>query len=274
MGAKIIVRRSGDVIPTLDQVLEPAEKPAEPPTGRFRIDGLHALDTTAEATTETLAKELVHILTTLGVEGVRQTSAEKLVEGGIRTAETLFATPVEKVQKILGKTNGEKLIAEFLACAKAATGLQWIHAYPVWPRGFGERKITSVLEWQSDITKWATTSGTPKSMSAPVLTEIVNCVPNFLEWRSKFPVQTTVVAAVPSPAVPAGPIKGQFVMTGFRDGDLQKRLTEAGWRMQDRVTKDTTVLLVPEDAKETGKVKEAREKGVRIMCRKDAESLF
>lgn len=82
---------------------------------------------------------------------------------------------------------------------------------------------------------------------------------------------SVVVAAA---SVAAAPACGNFVMTGFRDAALQKRLTEAGWRMQDRVTKDTTVLLVADDAKDTGKVKEAREKGVRIVSRTNAESLF
>ena len=36
VGARIVVRRSGDVIPTLDRVITPAAVVAEPPAGRWR----------------------------------------------------------------------------------------------------------------------------------------------------------------------------------------------------------------------------------------------
>lgn len=135
------------------------------------------MDTTTEATTETLAKDMVHSLTTFGVEGIRQTSAEKLVVGGVRTVLQLIASRPETLQTILGATTGERLLTDFNACLKKASATQWIQAWPGWPRGFGERKITATLEWQADVECWPTTSGTPKSMSASVLAEIVACVP-------------------------------------------------------------------------------------------------
>jgi NAD-dependent DNA ligase len=63
-------------------------------------------------------------------------------------------------------------------------------------------------------------------------------------------------------------------MSGFRDAELQANLQAAGWKEQDRVTKQTTVLLVPDSAKETQKVKTAREAGVKIVARSEAKGLF
>ena len=68
--------------------------------------------------------------------------------------------------------------------------------------------------------------------------------------------------------------KGNYVMSGFRDAELQKRLEEAGWKLQDRIAKTTTILLIPDDAKETTKVKAAKEAGIRIILRSAVNSLF
>ena len=62
-------------------------------------------------------------------------------------------------------------------------------------------------------------------------------------------------------------------MTGFRDAELSKRLLETGWIIQERINKDTTVLLVA-DMKESTKTKAALEKGIRIVLRNNTDSLF
>jgi NAD-dependent DNA ligase len=57
-------------------------------------------------------------------------------------------------------------------------------------------------------------------------------------------------------------------MTGFRDAALETRARAAGWAVADSLTSKVTVLLVPDgDMKESGKVKAAREKGIKIMQR-------
>jgi hypothetical protein len=111
-------------------------------------------------------------------------------------------------------------------------------------------------------------------MSVKGLGEIQKAVPAYLEWRKQFPQITQQVKIMrPKPLVTVAP-KGNYVMSGFRDADLQERLLKAGWVNQDRVTKTTNVLIVPDDFKETTKVKSAREAGIRIILRSQVEELF
>jgi hypothetical protein len=117
----------------------------------------------------------------------------------------------------------------------------------------------------------------PKGQSAAAFQEVCKAVPGYIQWRAKFgaPIkeskkQQSQQSQQQQPAV----IKGQYVMSGFRDADLQTKLQAAGWKEQDRITKATTVLLVPDAAKETQKVKAAREAGVRIVARSEAGGLF
>jgi DNA ligase (NAD+) len=294
-GARILVRRSGDVIPVLEKVLLVAPGGwKQPPEGRWKWDTteVHAIDTSEEASPEKLALEMAHQLVALGIEGVSKTTCKKLVEGGIKTLYDLMVASVERVQGLIGKVNGEKLKTGLSPAMKEAAVAAWIKAFLGWPKGFGDKRIESCLAMEPDVSKWAGTgtgvgTGTgkvPKGMSGEAFAEVAKQVPAYLAWRALFPPSKVVAAGIDITPVPTiqltngnvlvPTIKGSYVMSGFRDADLQKRLLVAGWRMDDKVKKTTQFLLVPDDAKETVKVKAARDAGVRIVFRSAVDSLL
>lgn len=273
-GATIVIRRSGDVIPVCERVVIAAADWSPPPAGQWEWDanGVHARDTSTESSPEKLALEMAHQLVALGVEGVSKVTAKKLVEGGFPTLEALKSAPQTRVQQLIGAVNGEKLVQSFKAVQTAASESQWIRAYLGWPKGFGETRIEATLAVESSVEKWLTLTTPPKGQSAAAFEEVRKAVPGYLAWRIKFgvPNQQSKPIQPQEPTV----IKGQYVMSGFRDADLQTKLQAAGWKEQDRITKATTVLLVPDSAKETQKVKAAREAGVKIVARSEASGLF
>jgi len=266
-GARIVVRRSGDVIPTLDRVIVGAATWQEPPEGRWKWSGLHALDTTQEKTSDTLALEMAHSLISLGVEGLSATSTKKIVEGGYKDLKALWSCSEASIQNCIGKANGSKLYKALKGLQ--ATEIQWIHAFVGWPKGFGERKITATLASEPSVNKWPSMKVSPAGQTMATFSEVCKIVPAYLAWRSQFNV--TVVAPVVAPV--ASVVKGSYVMSGFRDADLVGKLASGGWILQERINKDTCVLIVCDD-KETTKTKAAREKGVRIVSRSDAASLL
>jgi NAD-dependent DNA ligase len=260
------------VIPVCDSIVVPAADWSQPPEGRWKWDanGVHAMDTSTESSPEKLALEMAHQLVALGVEGVSKVTAKKLVEGGFPTLETLKSAPLAKVQQLIGAVNGEKLVQAFEVAQAVATDAQWIRAYLGWPKGFGESRIEAALAAEPSVEKW---SVAPKGQSAAAFQEVCKAVPGYIQWRAKFGAPIKQSKQQPQQQQPTV-IKGQYVMSGFRDADLQTKLQAAGWKEQDRITKATTVLLVPDAAKETQKVKAAREAGVRIVARSEAGGLF
>lgn len=290
-GARIVVRRSGDVIPVLEKVLTVApEGWKQPPEGRWKWDddtGVHAVDTSEEASPEKLALEMAHQLVALGIEGVSKTTCKKLVDGGIRVLVDLKGSRIEKVKGLIGNVNGEKLMSALEPAMKDASTAAWIKAYLGWPKGFGDKRIEACLGVESDVSKWSSGGKVPKGMSGEAFAEVVKQVPGYLAWRALFPSAIVVPKITPafnntpvhmvtlSNGISFAPnIKGYYVMSGFRDADLQKRLHEVGYRMDDKVKKTTKFLLVPDDAKETVKVKTARDAGIRIVTRSEADSLL
>lgn len=275
-GARVIIRRSGDVIPKLDKVLIPAKAWAEPPAGRWAWDetGVNATDTSQEIDFNKYAQEMVHSLVAFGVERVSEASALKLVEAGFKTIQNLSKAREAQLQAVLGPTNGKNLKDSLTLVLNSSTELKWLHAYPSWPKGFGERKIQATLEAQSDVFKWPQMTSSPKGQTMKTFEEVQKAVPAYLKWRAEFgPLALRpVVAPQPPPAHVA--TKGTLVMTGFRDTAIQKRLEDAGYKMVDSVSKSTTILLVADGGKETTKVKSAREAGVRIVPRSKIDELF
>jgi hypothetical protein len=119
-------------------------------------------------------------------------------------------------------------------------------------------------------------------MSAEAFAEVAKQVPAYLAWRGQFPKcpAPSPIDTRPAPTITlsngkvcATDIKGYYVMSGFRDAELQQRLELIGYRMDDKVKKTTKFLLVPDDAKDTVKVKAARDAGIRIVTRSAANSI-
>lgn len=73
IGAKILVCKSGDVIPAIQEVLEPSDDMNLPPS--YAIDGRHIIAASASA-----PKRIAFFLSTIGVEGFKETSAEKVID--------------------------------------------------------------------------------------------------------------------------------------------------------------------------------------------------
>jgi DNA ligase (NAD+) len=297
-GARILVRRSGDVIPTLEKVLSSVAW-KKPPADCWKWDATetHALDTSTSISPEKLALEMAHQLVCLGVEGFSKTSTKKLVDDGMEVLHDVYTTAAGKLQSILGKVNGEKLRQGLETAVKSATEAQWIKAYLGWPKGFGDARIENCLTLEKYVEKWPEVKSVPKGMSSGSFEEIKKAVPGYLKWRGEFPVTATVpdkvsVVAAPAPTTTmpnmspvhmvtlsngitfAPNIRGYYVMSGFRDADLQKRLHASGWKLDDKVKKTTKFLLVPDDARETTKVKAARDAGIQILARSEAETIL
>ena len=281
IGAQIIIRRSGDVIPIVDSVLVPATALKMPPEGRWAWDerNVHALDTTAELSADSKALHIVHTLTRMGIEGIRSSTAIKLVEGGIHTIAEIGKSSLETLQTLMGSKTGTKLSVELKECLKKAHVKHWVLAYPCWPKGFGDIRMDAALLLEPSVEKWPSLTTSPSKMGMDSFKEIQAVVPAFLSWKEEimnvFKIHSNTL--VHDTTVPPNVVvkNGKtYVMSGFRDKDLSATLHLAGWEQQERITKTTTVLLVPDDAKETEKVRTARTAGVRIVARSQINTLL
>jgi NAD-dependent DNA ligase len=266
-GARIVVRRSGDVIPTLDTVLTRVEPSMPSQAWSWDSNNTHAMATinVGGHTKAATSKALLHALQTLEIDGVGPGLVDKLVEAGLDTLKKCMdATNLNAA----GPGRGPKLLVALRSAVANASLMTLMIASNLLPRGVGERKLKLLFEVEADPAKWTFEKlCNVNGWGSIGIQDLLKLVPDVLAWCRQHKVITVVTPSplgAPAP-VPAPASKGSVVFTGVRDKDLEARMAVAGWTMSDTLTKKTSILVVADDGKESGKTKKATEYGIRIM---------
>lgn len=286
-GARIEVRRAGDVIPQIVRVLEPSPTgPAMPPAGTWAFTAgdvhIQAADT---ETPESACVRLTHALGALGVENVGPGQVARLYAAGFKTLHDIYAaTPATLAARVKGvKIKGAERIYDGLRASQSGwSELALLIASSTMPRGVGYRKLIPLLQRYPNPATWPVAASDlkatpPAGLSAKTVEEIVAAIPAYLAWRTEnfgdltVPALTSVLtgalsdvtfgsAAVAAPAS-AGPV-ATVVLTGFRDKKLEAALAACGHTVADAVTKRTTHVVYPDGPEPAStKITKAREIG-------------
>jgi NAD-dependent DNA ligase len=275
-GARIEVRRSGDVIPTVHRILQRAE-PKMPTKGTWRWDGDSStakhicLVNTEAGGKELVASKLTHFVRTLGVEDCGAGLITKLVDAEILDVRNLVNLAEDEFKKILGQKIGSKIYKHIHEKLATATEKEFLLASSLLPRGTGETKLQQLFVLEPDFRKWHSLKGGKiEGWSDTALQELLRIIPEYSAWRSYH--LATVPLRLPSVSTDKKdvPLQGTVCFTGFRDKVLEAKCIELGWIVADTVNKKTTVLVVPdgEENGDSGKTKKAREyKTVRVIGR-------
>jgi len=291
VGARVVIRRSGDVIPIIDAVLEVAEELSAPgPEGGWKMEGVHAVPVEAASIEERggTARHLDYMMTQLGVKQFGPARLEAMKEAGVEDFAHMCQLEESVWADVLGKGIGPKLRAAVLAGTGAASRRQKLACYP-WPTDMtvGTTRIIAAEEFLECETARGSRGNAgplkekPDGFSAGAWERYLAELPAAEKWcvdQFGSIQQVSVAGAAPAGSVPkakkaASQAKGVICMTGFRDAALQERLEAAGYAVAAWGAK-TTILLVPSASENNKKIQEAREKGIRIVARTEVESLF
>ncbi len=271
-GARIRVRRSGDVIPCIDAVLEPAAAAEFPDASLWTWDetGVHIRQT--KPNQELLGSRLRHFVEVLGIERIGPGLVKKLVEGEVDGPRKLLAASAAQLSALLGPTTGANL-AEGVRKAMSGrlTEKTLMLASGCLPRGVGETKLTALFQVEADPRKWKAVVAVP-GWSSEGLAGFLPTLAAYEEWRRTeivgipYPILPAAAAVAPV-AAPAAPSRGGACFTGFRDAAIEEALKAMGFTIQAAVSKTTKVLLVPEGGGASQKAEKARQMGISILHR-------
>jgi NAD-dependent DNA ligase len=262
-GARVVVRRSGDVIPTLDSVIIRAAEVSMPAAGTWEWD---ATRVNAKTNMKVLPEQgLLHALQVLGVEGIGPGLIKKIVEGGFTTMRKVWDAKESHLADAIGGGRAPALLSSLKEAVASASMSMLVVASNLLPRGVGDKKLRAVFAKQSDPKLWTMTMYPIEGWSEESFQEMLECIPEILVWiQESFPSVPVTVSPVAAPVLSSA-ATNFVVFTGVRDKVLEGLLGKAGWAIEDSVTKKTTALVVAEEAKETAKLKKARDMGVQIL---------
>jgi NAD-dependent DNA ligase len=279
-GSKIVIRRSGDVIPKLDRVLlaTGASLPqggwAWDTSGSAASDAVH-IKTVGITGAETAAK-LHYFLKTLEIPGAGPATAAALVEAGITGPAALWAASAVRLSEVLGPKTGAALYANLRTVLAKVSELTLMHASSEMSRGVGDVKLGSLFGVEADPRKWGNVVA-PAGWTAESLRVFLAEFPKYEVWRLRelHWIPYPILSAAAHPV--AAPIAGgkTICMTGFRDKDIETKATAKGHIFSPSLTGKVNLLLVPDgEVKESEKVKAARAKGTPILSRSEFISQY
>jgi len=267
-GARIVVRRSGDVIPTLDTVLTPCPTgPSLPPAGSWTWDDtqVHAIlsEGSSEGGNSLAVKALLHAFQTLGVEGIGPGLVANLVKAGISSFPAMLSASDALLREALGPGRGVTIKAALTTQVSAADIGTLMIASNLLPRGVGERKLRPMFAKDPSPRRWLSFAGqTVDGWSNDTLDGLIRVLPEVFAWCESVKAGSTNSSGIVA-TTPATPAK-TVAFTGVRpDADLLTAMTRSGWAMVDSLTKSTSMLVHADSATESGKLRKARADGIQ-----------
>ena len=276
-GATVRIRRSGDVIPTLDAVLVPAVA-AMPPAGSWIwTDENQATATHIRATTATEAQtvaQLQHFFKTLGVPSMGPSNCEALVRAGLQGPAAIAAATVERLGDVVGPKTGAALHTNLRTALSTAQEATLMMASSQMPRGVGESKLKSLFAVNPDWQQWGSEPmAPPAGWTAASLAAFLAELPNYKAWRATelgwIQAQRPEATAQNAAPAPLGKQAGILCFTGFREKDLEARAAAAGFAIAATLSSKVTILVTPDPPKQAGaeKLAKARAAGTMILTR-------
>lgn len=271
-GARVVIRRSGDVIPMVEKVLEGATSGVpQMPDSKWEWDEgkVHITGKDGE-NAEVICK---HAIQTLEIDGIGPGLVKKLVEGGYRDLGEIWRASENELANILGKGRGPEFKRKMKEAYEKATQGMLLIASNELPRGIGEKKLRLLYEIEGDAMNWKDKINIlPAGWSKETFNTLIESLPRAFSWIQKTfgNIEKKEVKEVVKELVqPNGKV---IVFTGVRDKELEEEYRKRGWVIGDTVNKKTTVLVSAKD--ESVKTKKAREMGIKILTYNESKDFL
>jgi len=279
-GAKIRITRSGDVIPTILGTVEPTK--AQMPSEAWEWNETEVDALIVEHSEEVAIQQVVDFFTSIDVPNLKEGSVRAMFEQNKYT---------DASHGILSMLNYDQ--SHWVSCIgangnKIFNGLrdkmENIELYILagsthfFGRGIGKRKFKKLfaglqvrsIEELSLINKAQITS--VEGFEDKTATKIMRGMCDFLTFADGINNLTIAQTAVASEG---GAMDGEKVcMTGFRNKALQARVEAEGGTVQSSVSSKTTIVVAKNPNGTSGKLKKARDLGIKIVGIEEFEEML
>jgi NAD-dependent DNA ligase len=270
IGAKVIVKRSGMVIPIIADVISPVEfQMPDVPNIDWNENGVELV--TLTVTDEQQFKQLVSFFEILETDNFGEGVIKQLWDEGYRTVRDILNLKQSDLEKIdrFGKRKSQIV---FNSIKKATTDVQLSklqHATGIF-KGLGSKKL-ALLE------HFTTRPSVDQVLEIEGFAEIsaqsyIDGYDKFFQFIDGLPI--TIQEKVEAVKV-SNDLDGMvFVFTGVRRADLESVIESRGGKIGSGVSKTTTHLVMKAIGSGSSKEKKALDLGVKIMTVEQLENFL
>lgn len=273
IGAVILVKLSGTVIPEIDRIEVTSDNIPFPEN--YEWDETHTKIRMIEENDNVKIAQLSYFVTCLEIKNCGDKTLKKLYDAGIRTIRELCTLDINFVASLerFGDKSAQKLIDSINDALKICTfpklmagscifgpGIsvisfkKLVKKYPNWfydnlseedileVEGFGDIYSKQVADNLDTFIKWFSDE------------KIADIIPNVLKEDDD------------SDETHKENVKGKnIVFSGFRDGQLKNKLERLGANVKSAVSGKTDLLIVSDINSESTKITEAKNRGIKIL---------
>jgi NAD-dependent DNA ligase len=277
IGAIIQLIRSGDVIPKIQSVTQPAEN-AKMPNEEYEWNDTHVdvLLKNAENNSVVLVKNIAGFFKGLEVDGLGAKNVEKMVNAGYDSIPKILKMSHSDYLKVDGfKDKTATKLYEGIKKNVADAPLHILMAVSnKFGRGFSAKKMELIMtgypnvldESERNLEKLQNIKGIEKKSAEAFLSH----VSEFIQFITDCGLEQKLQVRVPTPVVydENHPLFAKnIVMTGFRDKELEDQILAVGSKMGSGVNKKTFVVLVKDLDETSVKIETANKLGVAVMTK-------
>ena len=272
VGAKVVVKRSGMVIPIIADVITPVEF-VQPTIEGVEVDWNEAgieLITLTETEDQKL-KKIVAFFEILEADNVSEGVITQLWEAGYKTIKDILTLKTSDLEKIdrFGKRKADIV---YKSIQKSVSNVQLSklqHATGIF-KGLGSKKLVLLEDFK-------TKPSVDQVMSIEGFAEVsaksyIESYDIFFDFIKDLPV--TIVEKVEAVKVGTDLEGKSFVFTGVRRTDLESDIESRGGKIGSGVSKTTTHLVMKAIGSGSSKEKKAIELGVEVITIEQLEKLL
>ena len=296
IGAVVEIIRSGDVIPHIKSVTQPAEK-AKMPEESYKWNDTHIdiLLENVENDPVVREKNITGFFKGIGVDGLKSGNVDRIISAGYDSVPKIIKMSVDdflKVEGFKGKL-ANKIHDSIQSKLKEASLITLMASSNIFGRGISEKKIEPIMEMYpnilnevgSDITaddlkKKIEMVKKVKGIAEKIAELFVSKIALFIGFLKESGLEYKLGTNGDGDGKGQGngegdgkadvdvnhPLYGKTVVfTGFRDDNLEKMIKKFGGKIGSSVSKNTFVVVTKDKDDKTGKVLQAEKAGVNVM---------
>jgi len=285
VGAIIQLIRSGDVIPKIEAVTQPAEK-AKMPKEEYIWNETHVdiMLKNAENNSIVLIKNIAGFFKGLEVDGLGEKNVEKIVNAGYDSVPKILKLTQDDYLKIDGfqEKTSIKLYEGIKQKVADAPMYKLMAVSNKFGRGFSSKKTELIMkeypnvldENERNLGKLQAIRGIEKKSAESFLSHIEDFVAFIKECGLEYKL-SEIPKRTEKNYDESHPLFGKSIlMTGFRDKELEKQIIDVGGKIASSVSKNTFVVLVKDLDEKSGKIETAKKLGVDVLSRDDFIKIY
>jgi NAD-dependent DNA ligase len=276
-GSRLIIIRSGDVIPHVLKVLSPSST-GEPkmPTVAYKWNGEYEISLFGdEKNKEQDISSFVYFMNTLSVKGVKEGVIKKLYESGYDTLSKIINIKLEELLKIDGfKQKSAESIYNELHNIRDVDCHKLMAASNVFGKGFGERKIKLITnEFPFIIKDKAKTLSLKledllkiKGLAEISSQQFIDKLPDYMKFYEELNITCKTLSVENAEIETNAFFKNKtIVFSGFRNKEWEKEIEKSGGKITTSISKNTDYLVVKDKTDITSKIQKAQDLNVAIL---------